>query len=63
MSTNTVIRAESRLVLVDLVVTDKKGHYVTDLKQGDFKVYEDNQEQTIPSFSPGSDPGVQGFSP
>jgi VWFA-related protein len=56
---DVVIRTESRMVLVDTVVTDKKGHYVTDLTQGDFKVFEDNKEQTIASFSNGSDPAVQ----
>jgi hypothetical protein len=35
----------------DLVVTDKKGNYVRDLTQKDFKVFEDNKEQTITSFS------------
>jgi VWFA-related protein len=54
-----VIRTESRMVLVDSVVTDKKGHYVTDLTQGDFKVYEDNREQTIASFSSGADAAMQ----
>jgi len=34
------IKKESRLVLVDAVVTDKKGNYLHDLAQGDFKVYE-----------------------
>src|SRR5208282_4088693 len=56
---DVVIRTESRIVLVDTVVTDKKGHYVTDLTQGDFKVFEDNKEQAIASFSNGSDPAVQ----
>src|ERR1700739_3553639 len=56
---DAVIRTESRMVLVDTVVTDKKGHYVTDLTQGDFKVFEDNKEQAIASFSNGSDPAVQ----
>src|SRR5208282_4852104 len=46
-----VIRAETRLVLVDTVVTDKKGSYVTDLAQKDFKVWEDGKEQTVTSFS------------
>ena len=54
-----VIRKESRLVLVDTVVTDKKGDYVRDLKQSDFKVYEDNKEQAISTFSTGSDPAIQ----
>lgn len=54
-----VIKTESRIVLVDAVVTDKKGNYVRDLSQQDFKVYEDNKEQSITSFSFGSDPTVQ----
>lgn len=45
------IKAEARLVLVDTVVTDKKGNYVHDLTQKDFKVWEDNKEQTVKSFS------------
>ena len=60
MATAPVIKTESRLVLVDTVVTDKKGHYITDLKQQDFKVYEDNKEQPIASFSFGADPAIQG---
>src|SRR5271154_5792862 len=48
---DTVIRTESRVVLVDAVVTDKKGNYIRDLKQKDFRVWEDNKEQTINSFS------------
>jgi VWFA-related protein len=54
-----VIRAESKLVIVDAVVTDKKGAYVHDLKQGDFKVYEDNKEQSVSSFSSGVDAALQ----
>src|SRR5579864_5405329 len=52
----TVIRTETRLVLVDAVVTDKKGAYVHDLTQKDFKVWEDNKEQAIKSFSFEADP-------
>ena len=51
-----VIKAETRLVLVDAVVTDKKGQYVRDLEQKNFKVWEDNKEQTITSFSFEADP-------
>lgn len=47
----SVFRAETRLVLVDSVVTDKKGNYVRDLTQNDFKVWEDGKEQPITSFS------------
>ena len=54
-----VIKTESRVVLVDTVVTDKKGNYIRDLTQENFKVFEDNKEQTITSFSFGSDPKIQ----
>jgi VWFA-related protein len=50
-SDTTVFRAETRLVLVDAVVTDKKGNYIRDLAQQDFKVWEDGKEQAITSFS------------
>src|ERR1700675_1480007 len=46
-----VIKTESRIVLVDAVVRDKKGNYIPDLAQQDFKVLEDNKEQAITSFS------------
>jgi VWFA-related protein len=51
-----VIRTETRLVLVDSVVTDKKGEYVHDLSMKDFKVWEDNKEQMIKTFSFEADP-------
>ena len=51
-----VIRTETKLVLVDAVVTDKKGVYVRDLTAKDFKVWEDKREQHIKSFSFEADP-------
>jgi VWFA-related protein len=54
-----VIKTESRVVLVDAVVTDKKGNYIHDLTRQDFKVYEDNKEQAITSFSFGADAAIQ----
>ncbi len=54
-----MIKSESKLVIVDAVVTDKKGNYVHDLKQGDFKVYEDNKEQQVSQFSSGVDAAAQ----
>jgi VWFA-related protein len=51
-----VIRTETKLVLVDTVVTDKKGNYVRDLTAKEFKVWEDGKEQTITSFSSEADP-------
>jgi VWFA-related protein len=51
----STITTETRLVLVDTVVTDKKGNYVRDLTQKDFKVFEDGKEQPIKSFSSETD--------
>src|ERR1700726_3465797 len=48
---NTILKVETNVVLVDAVVTDKKGQYVRDLEAKDFKVWEDNKEQAITSFS------------
>lgn len=50
-----VIKRQTNLVLVDAVVTDKKGNYVRDLEQKDFKVYEDGKEQPITGFSRAAD--------
>ncbi len=46
----TVIRTESRMVVVDTVVTDRKGAYLRDLARKDFRVFEDGREQPITSF-------------
>jgi VWFA-related protein len=46
-----VIKKQTNLVLVDAVVTDKKGNYIRDIDQKEFKVYEDGKEQSITSFS------------
>src|SRR5438270_12751389 len=58
-TSGAVIKKESKLVLVDAVVTDKKGNYVRDLSGKDFKIYEDNKEQPVASFTVGSDIAVQ----
>ena len=52
---SVVIKAETNLVLVDVIATDKKGRYIKDLEQKDFHVFEDNAEQTISSFSRAAD--------
>ena len=46
-----VIQKQTNLVLVDAVATDKKGNYLRDLNQKDFKVYEDGKEQQIKNFT------------
>jgi protocatechuate 3,4-dioxygenase beta subunit len=38
------IKAETREVRVDVVVTDKKGNYVQDLTTNDFRLYEDDKQ-------------------
>jgi VWFA-related protein len=45
------IRTTARSVDVDVVVYDKKGHPITDLKQSDFQVFDGGRQQTIRSFS------------
>jgi VWFA-related protein len=50
------IKAETREVRVDVVVTDKKGNYIQDLTTKDFHLYEDSKEQPINTFSFGADP-------
>src|ERR1039458_1678384 len=56
----TVIRTETKLVLVDVVVMGKKNAYVEDLQLKDFKVWEDNKEQQLKTFSFGADPNAPG---
>jgi VWFA-related protein len=46
-----VIKTETRLVLVDAIVTDRKGTYISDLTQQDFRVWEDDKEQTVQTLS------------
>src|ERR1700689_1138466 len=55
-----VLRAESRVVRVDVIVTDKKGNYIHDLTAKDFHVFDNNQEEPIVNFSYGSTSGPSG---
>lgn len=50
------IRTNTRLVVVDVVVTDKKGQPVTGLKQDDFTLEENGKKQKISIFVP---PGIE----
>jgi VWFA-related protein len=47
----TVMRATTRMVLVDVIATDRNGNPVTDLKPGDFTVLEDGNRQQVRSFN------------
>src|SRR5512144_2729047 len=49
-----VVRVNTDLVVLNVTVTDKTGHYVPSLKVKDFKIFEDGQEinpNLITSFS------------
>ena len=46
---------KARLVVLDVVVTDKSGKAVTDLTENDVQVYEDGKMQRIRSLEPPSD--------
>src|SRR5580704_4410987 len=46
-----VFSVTSSLMQVDAVVTDSKGHYITDLTANDFEVLEDGQPLKITNFS------------
>jgi len=52
------IRTDSRLVLVDSTVADRKGEHIRDLTKKDFKVWEDGKEQEISTFSFEADPAA-----
>jgi len=49
-STGYTFRSQSELVLVNVVVRDKDGAIVRDLKRDDFTVLEDNKAQQVLSF-------------
>ncbi len=46
-----VVRITTNLVQLDVVVTDKRGNQVTDLKVEDFEVLQDGRPQQITNFS------------
>ena len=49
--TYTITRT-ARIVILDMVVTDRKGNLVTDLKRDDFHVTESGEPQTVLNFDP-----------
>src|SRR5215475_5897659 len=46
------VRLETRLVTTDVIVKDKKGKYVTDLKAEDLSLFENGVAQKIEFFEP-----------
>jgi VWFA-related protein len=55
-STPSTIKVTTRIVVLDVVVTDKKGNLIhSQLTRDDFTVFEDGQQQAIRSFEPPSE--------
>ncbi len=54
------IHVESKLVVLDVVVTDQRGKPVRGLQREAFNVYEDKVQQKILSFEPPAMPGASG---
>ena len=48
----TTLQVESQIVLLDVSVTNAAGKPVTDLRQDEFRITEQNLPQTIASFKP-----------
>jgi Ca-activated chloride channel family protein len=46
-----IVRIHANLVSVPVTVINRQGQYVVDLRQTDFRIYEDGAEQTIAHFS------------
>jgi VWFA-related protein len=51
MASGFTIQSVAKLVDVGVVVTDKKGHPINNLKQGDFEVYDNGRKQEVKFFS------------
>ena len=45
------IKVQVQQVLVPVVVTDHKGHFITEMKASDFQVFEDGVEQKLAGFT------------
>jgi VWFA-related protein len=56
--TTPVFKAETRQVLVDVVVTDHVGHFIPGLKPGDFTVLEDGKPEKISAFGMHAQPAT-----
>jgi VWFA-related protein len=46
-----VVKISTNLIQIDVTVTDKKGNVVTDLKPGDFEIFENGKKQDITNLS------------
>ncbi|MCI0418348.1 MAG: VWA domain-containing protein [Acidobacteria bacterium] len=53
---NFTLAVDIELVNLDVVVTDKRGNFIPNLTQKNFRVYEDKVEQKVTNFSPTTAP-------
>jgi VWFA-related protein len=51
-----VVRVETNLVTVPVSVFDRQGRFVTNLRQQDFRIFEDGVEQEVAYFEPAEKP-------
>ena len=56
---NPVFRTKVDLVVLSFTVTDNKGHYINNLKPGEFRILEDGIVEKISTFAEGNKPPVQ----
>lgn len=55
-ATGMTLRVTTRLVDVNVVALDKKGHPITNLKPEDFEVYDNGEKQDVRSFTRANSP-------
>lgn len=55
-SDEETIKVETNLVTIPVSVLDRNSFYITDLKQGDFKIFEDDVEQEVAYFGASEKP-------
>jgi len=51
-SDTATLKVDSRLVVLDVSITDNKGNPVLDLRKDEVRVYEGDQLQTVRTFEP-----------
>ena len=52
----SLFRSQAELVVLQVAVVDQRGHFVPDLRQDDFSVFEDGKRQQVAFFAATSAP-------
>jgi len=55
-SDDDIVKVDTNLVLVPVIVSDRNDIYIADLKQEEFEIYEDNEKQIISFFGATTQP-------